>query len=189
MSNMVVSSTAILARRLPTYDNSKKNDSQGKHKHRKQHGTSHPVLLDVVDEERMQGKEWEWEKSGEYGRRAMQCGENLSKTLHFFGISNPLDIIWSHATNSSAKLERALSKGSSVMFLEADVNWGSCGSLKDIAVMAHPPSRTSDLTFQEFCLRVVEHNRVCPHNARVGVKFDFKDPRCIVPCLTFLREL
>ncbi len=67
------------------------------------------------------------EKSGEYGRRAMQCGENLSKLIHFFGITNPLDVVWSHATNSKGKLENALAPGSRVMILEADVSWGSCG--------------------------------------------------------------
>lgn len=41
----------------------------------------------------------------------MQCGENLSKLLYFFNISNPLEVVWSHATNSKAKLERALAPG------------------------------------------------------------------------------
>ena len=41
----------------------------------------------------------------------MQCGENLSKLLYYFNISNPLEVVWSHATNSKAKLERALGPG------------------------------------------------------------------------------
>ena len=69
------------------------------------------------------------EKSGEYGRRAMQCGENLSKLIHFFGITSPLDVVWSHATNSKVKLENALAPGSRAMILEADASWGSCGKL------------------------------------------------------------
>lgn len=77
-------------------------------------------LLEIVDEERV-GTEYEseWEQSGEYGRRAMQCGENLTKLLYYFGISSPLDVVWSHATNSKIKLERALAPGSRVMILEA----------------------------------------------------------------------
>ena len=71
--------------------------------------------------------ESEWEKSGEYGRRAMQCGENLTKLLYFFNISSPLDVVWSHATNSKLKLERALAPGSRAMILEADVSWGRYG--------------------------------------------------------------
>jgi hypothetical protein len=46
----------------------------------------------------------------------MQCGENLSKLLYFFNISNPLEVVWSHATNSKAKLERALAPGRYVMW-------------------------------------------------------------------------
>jgi len=66
-------------------------------------------LLEIVDEERV-GTEYEseWEQSGEYGRRAMQCGENLTKLLYYFGISSPLDVVWSHATNSKIKLERCV---------------------------------------------------------------------------------
>jgi len=41
----------------------------------------------------------------------MQCGENLTKLLYFFNISSPLEVVWSHATNSKVKLERALGPG------------------------------------------------------------------------------
>ena len=147
-------------------------------------------LLDIVDEERV-GTEYEseWEKSGEYGRRAMQCGENISKLQYFFNISSPLDVVWSHATNSRLKLERALGPGSRVMILEADVSWGSSGNLKEVSIMAHPPNRSSDLTFADFCRRVCKHNHDVEAYRRVGVKFDFKDARCVVPCLTLLRDL
>ena len=37
--------------------------------------------LEVLDEERERGRESEWENSGEYGKRNMQCGENLGRTL------------------------------------------------------------------------------------------------------------
>mmetsp|Transcript_35682 Transcript_35682/g.73339 ORF Transcript_35682/g.73339 Transcript_35682/m.73339 type:complete len:393 (-) Transcript_35682:332-1510(-) len=144
--------------------------------------------LDVVDEERERGKESEWEHSGEYGRRNMQCGENIGRLLHFFGISSPLEVVWAHAVNSKAKLEAALAPGSKVMFLEADVLWGSCGGVRNLAVMAHPPRNSSDLTFLAFFSRVVEHNRKALHNRRVGVKLDFKDGRCLDSCLLLLRE-
>ena len=41
----------------------------------------------------------------------MQCGENLTKLLYYFNISSPLEVVWSHATNSKVKLERALAPG------------------------------------------------------------------------------
>jgi len=133
--------------------------------------------------------ESEWEKSGEYGRRAMQCGENLTKLLYYFNISSPLEVVWSHATNSKVKLERALAPGSRCMILEADVSWGSCGNFKETSIMAHPPHRTSDLTFADFCRRICKHNHDVEPYRRVGVKFDFKDARCVVPCLELLRDL
>lgn len=147
-------------------------------------------LLEIVDEERV-GTEYEseWAQSGEYGRRAMQCGENLTKLMYFFGISSPLDVVWSHATNSKIKLERALAPGSRAMILEADVSWGSYGNLKETSIMAHPPITSSDISFSDFCRRICKHNRDVEAYRRVGVKFDFKDSRCVVPCLTMLREL
>lgn len=72
------------------------------------------------------------------------------------------------------------------MFLEADVSWGSSGPLKDLAIMAHPPSRSSDLTFESFIKRVMQHNSQT-NGRRKGVKLDFKDARCIIPCLERLR--
>mmetsp|Transcript_2503 Transcript_2503/g.4043 ORF Transcript_2503/g.4043 Transcript_2503/m.4043 type:complete len:266 (-) Transcript_2503:56-853(-) len=54
--------------------------------------------------------------------------------------------------------------------------------------MAHPPRTSSDLTFEDFLQRVCDHNRNAKHNRRVGVKFDFKDERCIVPCLELLQH-
>ena len=55
--------------------------------------------------------------------------------------------------------------------------------------MAHPPHRTSDLTFADFCRRICKHNHDVEPYRRVGVKFDFKDARCVVPCLELLRDL
>jgi len=80
-------------------------------------------------------------------------------------------------------------RGSRCMILEADVSWGSSGSFKETSIMAHPPHRTSDLTFADFCRRICKHNHDVEPYRRVGVKFDFKDARCVVPCLELLREL
>jgi hypothetical protein len=150
------------------------------------HGGMGANRLEAVEEERPSGREAEWESAGEFGRRAMQCGENLSRLLGYFNCSAPCEVTWSHATNSWARLEKALSPETPVMFLEADVSWGCSGPLKEVPIMAHPPSRTSDLTFEAFIKRVVQHN--AQRGARrVGIKLDFKDARCIEPCLSRLR--
>jgi hypothetical protein len=35
---------------------------------------------------------------------------------------------------------------------------GSCGVHKETSIMAHPPNRTSDITFADFCRRINKHN-------------------------------
>lgn len=71
-------------------------------------------------------------------------------------------IVWSHGTNSRWKLEQALS-GRTAPFVEADVSWAD-----GMAVMAHPPVRSWDLSLREF-LRIV-----CGSPKNVTLKLDFK---------------
>jgi hypothetical protein len=84
------------------------------------------------------------------------------------------DITWAHAVNSKEKLQRALND-SQVMMLEVDVIMSPRGE----AVLAHPPATDSDLSFAEFIQTMAR--------SRQGMKFDFKDPQTLVPCLTKLR--
>ncbi|CAG0883416.1 unnamed protein product [Cyprideis torosa] len=49
-----------------------------------------------------------------------------------------------------------------------------------IPIMAHPPHKTSDLSFQEFIDRLGNQGR--------GIKLDFKDIEAVEPCLKILKE-
>ncbi|XP_075541774.1 uncharacterized protein LOC142575887 [Dermacentor variabilis] len=69
---------------------------------------------------------------------------------------------WSHGTNSRWKLEQALS-GRAAPYVEADVSQAD-----GMAVMAHPPVRSWDLSLREF-LRIV-----CGSPRNVTLKLDFK---------------
>lgn len=71
-------------------------------------------------------------------------------------------IEWSHGTNSRWKLEQALS-GRAAPYVEADVSQAD-----GMAVMAHPPVRSWDLSLREF-LRIV-----CGTPRNVTLKLDFK---------------
>lgn len=71
-------------------------------------------------------------------------------------------IEWSHGTNSRWKLEQALS-GRTAPYVEADVSQAD-----GMAVMAHPPVRSWDLSLREF-LRIV-----CGTPRNVTLKLDFK---------------
>lgn len=71
-------------------------------------------------------------------------------------------IEWSHGTNSRWKLEKAL-RGRVAPYVEADVSQAD-----GMAVMAHPPVRSWDMTLREF-LRIV-----CGSPRNVTLKLDFK---------------
>ena len=85
------------------------------------------------------------------------------------------DITWAHAVNSKARLQRFLNDPQTMM-LEVDVIISSRGE----AVLAHPPATDSDLSFAEFMQTMM--------TSKQGMKFDFKDSKILIPCLTQLRE-
>ena len=62
------------------------------------------------------------------------------------------------------------------MFIEADI---LIGSSADGPIMAHPPHKTSDLTFSEFLRGVQASSK--------GLKLDFKDINALQPCLNELE--
>jgi len=45
------------------------------------------------------------------------------------------------------------------MHLGTDQRTSVAGNLKEACIMAHPPMKTSDLTFSDFCRRISKHNR------------------------------
>jgi hypothetical protein len=62
------------------------------------------------------------------------------------------------------------------MFIEADI---LIGTSTHTPIMAHPPHRTSDLTFSEFLHAVRSTSK--------GLKLDFKDINALQACLTDLE--
>jgi hypothetical protein len=61
------------------------------------------------------------------------------------------------------------------MILEVDVIISSSGD----AVLGHPPTTESDLSFEAFIQAVA--------SSKQGIKLDIKDPEVLIPCLTTLR--
>ncbi|CAF0780032.1 unnamed protein product [Rotaria sp. Silwood1] len=100
----------------------------------------------------------------------------FQRTLHYFpSIENDASrITWAHAVNSREKLEEVLK--SPLMFIEADI---LIGSSSNDPIMAHPPHKTSDLTFAEFLNGVKSTSK--------GLKLDFKDINALQPCLNELE--
>ena len=71
--------------------------------------------------------------------------------------------------------------------LEADILMGTIdGGSAPVAIMAHPPDKTSDLTFAEFLSEVIAANS--GQNKAKGIKLDFKDIESVEPCLKLLRK-
>uniref|UniRef100_A0A3B5AVS4 Family with sequence similarity 151 member B n=1 Tax=Stegastes partitus TaxID=144197 RepID=A0A3B5AVS4_9TELE len=84
---------------------------------------------------------------------------------------------WSHAVNSSSRLEEALS-GPTHM-IEGDVLLRGCNPREPI--MAHPPDTDSDLALRQWLLGVRMHSK--------GIKLDFKSLEAVAPSLVLLDEM
>ncbi|XP_012524870.2 protein FAM151B isoform X2 [Monomorium pharaonis] len=101
----------------------------------------------------------------------MCATNNCSRTCYpseFFPAikGNLTKIVWAHAVNSQAELEKAL-LSDDVMMLEADVVMGKLNNSTDIIpIMAHPPTTESDLSLEDF-LNI-------SNNGSKGIKLDFK---------------
>jgi hypothetical protein len=118
----------------------------------------------------------------------------FQRTLHYFpNIENDASrITWAHAVNSQQKLEDALKSQlefricpsnvffieyiGSLTFIEADI---LIGTSSPSPIMAHPPHKTSDLTFSEFLKALKSTSK--------GLKLDFKDINALQPCLNELE--
>ena len=75
---------------------------------------------------------------------------------------------WAHSCCSASSLESAFQ--GPVTAIEADILMGTIESEHgEVPIMAHPPCRTSDLSFEDFWQR-------CLAEARHHLKLDFKDP-------------
>ena len=74
---------------------------------------------------------------------------------------------WAHSCCSASSLESAF-QGPFVTAIEADILMGTMQSQQELPIMAHPPCRTSDLSFEDFWQR-------CLAEARHHLKLDFKD--------------
>ena len=75
---------------------------------------------------------------------------------------------WAHSCCSQNALKAAF-QNSEITAIEADILMGiSVGGDAEIPIMAHPPTKTSDLSFQEFWQQCVEE-------ARHHLKLDFKE--------------
>ena len=71
------------------------------------------------------------------------------------------------------------------MMIEADIQLGTVindESGKRVPIMAHPPAKTSDLTFEEFIDTIIRSGK------RKGVKIDFKDLEAVEDCLKHLKS-
>ena len=86
---------------------------------------------------------------------------------------------WSHSTCSSRELKEALADAS-VTAIESDILMGICDTKEKIPIMAHPPEKSSDLSFEKF-MKMVQ-------NSPKHLKLDIKEKECIQPILDILKE-
>jgi hypothetical protein len=84
--------------------------------------------------------------------------------------------VWVHSCCSMARLELALASRE-VTAIETDIIMAG-----GVPIMAHPPARTSDLTFERFLDLVLT-------DGRKHLKLDFKVLEAVEPCLLMLAEV
>ena len=105
----------------------------------------------------------------------------------------PSSLVWSHATNSRAKLDAALSDPT-VTAIEADIMMGCCvnvesdGTCNDrIAIMNHPPCSESDLSAEQFLGSIFQDMRRQRRGSiKRHIKLDFKEMEAVEPVLSLL---
>ena len=95
--------------------------------------------------------------------------------LHFFKVKRPWDVKWAHAVNDKERLKRFCSDNT--MMIEGDISLSKNGKI----IMAHPPKRESDLTFNEWIEMILKSHK--------GAKLDFKDPAVVIPVLKELEGM
>lgn len=87
-------------------------------------------------------------------------------------MSDLTQIRWAHAVNSKAELQEALNDDR-IDMIEADVILGQINnSGNSLPVMGHPPMISSDVTLNDFLLKIVDYNSNSTNSK--GVKLDFK---------------
>lgn len=101
----------------------------------------------------------------------------LDYLLKFFNVQKPWDVIWAHRVNGAERFNE-YATSSDVMIVEGDIILSK--NKKEI-VMAHPPKRLSDLTFQKWFSMLVEN--------RKGAKLDFKTPHAIIPAFEIMQSI
>jgi len=124
---------------------------------------------------------------------------------------NLTGIQWSHATNSQHELDEVLKSiiissfswrtlqqiyqftGKTISMIEADIIYGHLRSHQSgeelLPVMGHPPLTDSDISLQDFMLRILEFNKNSSKDEQKGVKLDFKSTDVYVKSLPLLKTL
>lgn len=92
-------------------------------------------------------------------------------------------IKWGHGINNRALLKKSL-EGKDMM-IEADVSMGTIkgkdGDLLLVPIMAHPPSKQSDLSLEEFLDTILDY-----HTPK-GIKLDFKSIEVVESALEIVK--
>ncbi|CAG0920212.1 unnamed protein product [Notodromas monacha] len=112
-------------------------------------------------------------------------GDPSSVLTYFPFVNNDASkVSWAHRVNNRQLLKQSLAD-ENILMLEADVLRGrlkNSADTSEVAIMAHPPDRESDLTFDDFIDNVIQAK------AGKGVKLDFKDFSVVEECLKKLQK-
>src|SRR5688572_5732977 len=93
-----------------------------------------------------------------------------------YGVHTLADITWIEAVNNQNRLQTALKSAGESMIIDADITKSADG----VAMCAHWPDTTSDLSFSE----LIENMK----STKQGLKLDFKDGVIVNECLQILQK-
>lgn len=118
-------------------------------------------------------------KMAHWPRRANGAGVAAPSTWERMLLPHPRvsGQVWVHSCCSLARLELALASRE-VTAIESDIIMAESG----VPIMAHPPARSSDLTFERFLDLVLA-------DGAKHLKLDFKVLEAVEPCLLMLAEV
>lgn len=100
----------------------------------------------------------------------------------------PSEIVWSHATNSIALLNRALNGTGPVDFIEFDIVFDS---VLQIPIIGHSTQDAKNLTVSDFMAHFILLNTQDDSSIKhrvIGLKIDFKDTKAVQPVISIVKN-
>jgi len=104
--------------------------------------------------------------------------------------------VWAHSTTDKLSLSKAL-ENPLITAIESDIVLGTCNDDEEEVligeriqpIMAHPPSKTSDLSFKKFLEMSTYDSKISSKEMKKHLKLDFKEIDAVEPVLQNVKDM